>query len=1544
MSATSIRFAHGVASGDPYADSVILWTRISPADGFVGSQNVQWEIASSADFTPGSIKGSGSFTTSAARDWTVKVEAAGLRADTTYFYRFGAGDGVSSVGQTKTLPQGSDPVRLAVFSCANFPAAPQFDAYARAASINSANPYDAWLQVGDYIYEYGPGGYGSAEGAAGSRGFLPNHEILSLEDYRQRYAQYHTDEGLKALRAAAPLIAIWDDHETANDSWKGGAENHQSATEGDWIARRDAALKAYYEWIPIREPGQRQPSDGATASSPLTQGYRSFSFGDVLALHMLETRLTARDEQLKYPDAAVVQARIGAILADPVELASYANKAGIALPTSAAASSAFATALAPLVTQELVIATAQKAWGDSNRDLIGDTQMAWLQQQMATSTAGWQLLGQQVLMQSMAVPAELLLNPGNPALLDKYAAPLQKLATGTPFASLSPAEQALFSEAGKIPYNLDAWDGYGAERETILQSALALGKRVISLAGDTHNAWAGVLDTMVAGSRPAGTLAAVEFATPGVTSPGLEKYLPGADAYIRANYPAVDGLDGLFVGYINGLKYADLNRRGFLDLTITTDQAIASFHLLDGNDPLTSAPRWVSETFAASSSFAISPLITWQSDWRELDLVFGLALDADGQQILLDPAAYATVPRDGVQLPDVSVTGSGLADRIFVAAGSTLLAGAGGDELFNTNSLGSNLLVGEAGVDRFFLRAAGDVVIGGNLLANATTYGLPAVIAAVNQESDIFLIDNSDPGEGLLQIFDFNPGVDQILLDGQPPQGSWTQIRQQLLANGVSINATPSFTKAPITLNLVPGLEVLLDLGTSVSDPDGDSLDLVLLEGPAWISTTGTKLQATLPPGFTEAQLATTRVVLGLSDGRAVSLQEIQLSILPPSPAISAPKLALASDNGSSSSDGITNNPTVIVRGIEAGSLWQYSTNGGGSWIAGSGNSFLLPSGTYLAGSIIARQLNSAGNYSVNGQLGPIIIDTTPPAAPTLALSNGSITASGDWIAYVQAGKEVVVNAQNLEADAAYTYSEDNGNTWINFDGLSFNFAWADTSKRWSIMARQRDLAGNQGPDSAALNFGLFQLSTSGMQAGSETFSVQPLSDAAISFIKQTTSVATSVQTFSFAYEFDISTINGQGVMILDPKLLPFQFNSSGGEAVSFWSIDPTTGDVMESLTYDPSLRGGANAYDLDGDGSFDLLRLRPIDNGMGDLDAARGKILGSISATREALIPGFKFIDSQQLQVVDPSRPNSKAAVNLAATLVSRAQTVNEIGFIVVDTGIPLTLNLIREKGNVLFSGLESSDTPDLGGLDLRSKIALRNGQTLRFYETVDSTFADLSRGKSNLSELGSSFRSLDYSLDSATSAVKVISPSGLGFNLVMASAAPGLAELIAGRQMEATVLDFSSNALAGRSVVADWSLVREADYSPVFSLYKVLNLDGAVLDPLTGSVVNPGDTDYKNAANRNRINQLTGLTVGNLQSSGGRVNLNESSLLAPMAVVTTIQSEETYFGFAAANRDLISHFRRLGDNVFGMEDLLGGGDLDYDDHIFALNPVGLV
>jgi phosphodiesterase/alkaline phosphatase D-like protein len=1025
MAASPVSFVHGVASGDPYADSVILWTRITPPQGTAGGIDVSWEISRSASFETGSIVDSGLFSTSAGRDWTVKVEADGLSADTPYFYRFRSGAAVSMVGQTKTLPVGGDPVRLAVFSCANFPAADTFAAYGRAAAINAVNPYDALVHLGDYIYEYGPGGYGEAENAAGSRGFLPNREIVSLDDYRQRYAQYHTDANLQAVRAAAPLIAIWDDHETANDSWDGGAQNHQSATEGDWLVRRDAALKAYYEWLPIREPELRQASDGATASSPLTQGYRSFNFGDVLALHILETRLTARDQQLSYPNAAAVQARIGAILADPTQIGAYAGRLGRTPPADAAAIPDFAAALAPLVTQELVFATVQQAWTDQNRDLIGDTQMAWLQQQLASSTAPWQVLGQQVLMQSMALPAELLLNAGSPSLLDKYAAPLQKLATGTPFADLTAAEKALFDEAGKIPYNLDAWDGYGVERETILQSALAAGKRLISLAGDTHNAWAGLLDTMGAGQQPAGTVAGVEFATPGVTSPGLEKYLPGGDAYIRSRYPAVDGLDGLFTGYINGLKYADVNRRGFLDLSVTADQASGSFQFLNGVDPLSGVPRWSSETVVASRNLSLSvnpeatPEISWQSGWRELDLVIGMALDGAGSSTLLDPSAYASLPRDGIQLADVTVLGSAAADRILAGVGSTVDAGPGGDELFNSDSLGGNRLVGGIGSDSFFLRPVNDVVIGGRLLADSASLGLPAVIALGDLELDNFLIDSSDPPSlEPLRILDYEPGIDKLMLDGVAPQGNWLSIRKQLQDLNIAINAVPQLSLSTIAISLNSGTETTKDLAPYCTDADADNLQLVKLAGPEWITVAGTVLQATVPAGLTEEQLAATNLQLGFSDGKAIaSLTGILTLNAPPSKLELANATSSLAENSSTSArikvaeivvtDDALGTETIVLSGADASSFEL------------DGNSLYLKAGTVLnyeaksayAVSVSASDSSLPGSIPVSANLTLSVTDVNEaPTALAFANATSSLAENSSTSARIKVAEIVVTD------------------------------------------------------------------------------------------------------------------------------------------------------------------------------------------------------------------------------------------------------------------------------------------------------------------------------------------------------------------------------------------------------------------------------------------------------------------------------------------------------------------------------------------------------
>ena len=1486
---SGLGFSHGVASGDPYADSVILWTRVTPPAGFAGLLDVRWEVSRSAGFEAGSIIDAGVFATSDARDWTVKVLADGLNADTTYYYRFRIGDVESMVGQTKTLPAGGNPVRLAVFSCANFTAADTFAAYGRAAAINEVNPYDALVHLGDYIYEYGKGGYGAAEGAAEDRGFQPNREIISLDDYRQRYAQYHTDQNLQDLRAAAPLIVIWDDHETANDSWSGGAENHQPATEGDWIARRNAALKAYYEWQPIREPLLRQGVDKGDATTPLTQGYRSFNFGDVLSLHVLETRLTARDEQLEYPDAAAVQARIGAILTNPTELLAYAGKLGLTPPATQQAIPAFAAALAPLVTQELVFATVQKAWGDPNRDLIGDTQMAWLQQQMATSTATWQVLGQGVLMESMAVPTALLLNPGDPSLLDKYAAPLQKLATGTTFAELSAAEQALFAEAGKIPYNLDPWDGYGVERETILQTALALGKRLISLAGDTHNAWSGVLDTMSAGSKPAGTLAGVEFATPGVTSPGLEKYLPGADAYIRAKYPAVDGLDGLFSGYVNGLKYADLNRRGFLDLTVNKDQAIGTFQFLDGVNPLLDLPQWATETVVASGDFKLSvqpeatPQITWQSGWRELDLVFGMAVDINGGQTLLDPYTFATLPRSGVQLADVSLLGSEAGDRIFVGVGSKIEAAGGSDEIFNTDSQGDNLLVGGAGADRFFLRALNDQVIGGKLFTGSAALGLSPFTALVDLERDSFLIDSSETGSaGALQILDYAPGIDELLIDGVAPSGKWAEVKAVLRGLNVSINSAPELKAGPVTLELRRGAELISDLSIHVNDLDGDTLQLLKVKGPEWITTSGTTLRATAPLDLTAEQLASIDLQLAFSDGKAAAVFSPQLSLINVAPTA----LSLANTIPSLAENTSTASRTKVADIVIA------DDNLGSNVISLSGSdaaSFEVVGTALFLKAGIALNFEAKTSYALTVRVvDPALAGSTPLSANyALAITDinevpGINTVSTIVSVTLPNGdvKPITVSIDNADLVAGTNLSVIS-NLGINPAGLTSLAKLGVTTNKSGL---DFQLTVDQGA-SASLN-ALLDL-------------------VAADLVPQLT--------------------NPTGARRADRKLL-------------YYAVNPTTGGAISPLTFDPITGAGARFFDLDNNGTADFFSLSLIDGGYGDNDGRVNRVIDDPSVGGFVDLTNLRFSNAGAgiVTIGDPTNA-APASVSLRATLSSRPISSNEIGYVVLNASeVPdsaallADLTWLRGRARTLFSSLESTDVTLPAGSSFDRDILLINGQSIRFFEVQDASL-------DQLTSLADSRFSLFTTGEFDNSQVAFSSSSGVRFSLNLLPNDPGLNALISQAQGLAPVLDLSAFTAAQR-LSGTVAFGREADFNSVAGFYRTLDASGTVLGADSITRFRPGDSGYTAAALRtdNLIGQLGNLSIADNQSTSRSFSgVTGGTFLAPFAQV----NGNTFFAFGGANTDRLSHFRSLGNNLFGLEDIVGGGDKDYDDMVIGFN-----
>ena len=439
---SAVSFRHGVASGDPTQDRVVLWTRITPEKPG-GEIPFTWTLDPVDRRAGGGKRGSG--VTGPDRDYTVKVDVDGLEPDRAYTFAFQAGGVTSPLGRTRTLPAGGvKDVVMAVASCSLYPNG-YFNAYQAIADLPRV---DVVLHLGDYIYEYGgPGSYGMDSAVAGERPHDPNREIVSLEDYRRRHAQYKSDPQLQAAHAKAPWIVAWDDHETANDSFLHGAENHQPATEGDWDARKARALKAYYEWMPIREPAAGMGLAEAAA--------RSFHFGDLASLIMIETRLGARDKQVSLADDA------------------------------------------PEVDGKRDLTALKAKLADPNRRMMGPRQEAWIGEELSRSVkAGhaWQVLGNQVVMARVMPP-----DPRKELTPEQYAT--------IPASSRRRIQRYEAGAALGLPVGLDMWDGYPADRERLYGMVKQAGARPVVVSGDSHSFWANELHD------DAGRRVACEFGT-----------------------------------------------------------------------------------------------------------------------------------------------------------------------------------------------------------------------------------------------------------------------------------------------------------------------------------------------------------------------------------------------------------------------------------------------------------------------------------------------------------------------------------------------------------------------------------------------------------------------------------------------------------------------------------------------------------------------------------------------------------------------------------------------------------------------------------------------------------------------------------------------------------------------------------------------------------------------------------------------------------------------------------------------------------------------
>ena len=477
-------FHHGVASGDPLNDRVILWTRVTPQQA--GPIEVILEVSENKNFS--SIIFSKKLQTSSLSDYTIKYDFLAKQycdSDRGFFYRFRAGNAISEIGKSKTFSENTIAAKIGIFSCSNFPAG-YFNAYQAAAEKNDL---DLWLHLGDYLYEYPMGGYATDKAEKLKRVPEPLHEMVTLSDYRLRHAQYKKDQGSIALHKHAPLIAVWDDHEFSNDAWKHGAENHsEDGSEGDFYARRSAAIKAYYEWMPIREQQNKR------------RIFREFKIGKLIHLIMLDTRQFGRDKQIQPKD--------------------YLTKSGF---------------------------NQAKFYNDlnsDNRKLLGTEQLDWIESRIINSSAVWTIFGQQVLMAKLKFPdiSKMLKSKEIPSFLKPY---LKFLGLG-------------------IPSNLDAWDGYPAERNKLYKLMSNAKKGFVSLAGDTHNSWVSEL------KDKSGSKVGIELGAPSVTSPGITDVLNLDEKKFVESIVKIN----------NELKWMDPSNRGFLSLNCMEDKIIASFNYI----------------------------------------------------------------------------------------------------------------------------------------------------------------------------------------------------------------------------------------------------------------------------------------------------------------------------------------------------------------------------------------------------------------------------------------------------------------------------------------------------------------------------------------------------------------------------------------------------------------------------------------------------------------------------------------------------------------------------------------------------------------------------------------------------------------------------------------------------------------------------------------------------------------------------------------------------------------------------------------------------
>ncbi|MFD0962634.1 alkaline phosphatase D family protein [Pseudofulvibacter geojedonensis] len=527
-------FYHGVASGDPTDNAVVIWTRITTnAAGAL----VKWSVAT--DPSMNTVVQSGIVITNDTKDYTAKVDVTGLNAGATYYYQFESSGQKSIIGKTRTAPTGTvNNVRFGVVSCSNY----QNGYFTGYQELANRTDIDVILHLGDYIYEYESGGYGYSSSIG--RGHLPANETVTLNDYRVRYSYYRLDPMLRNLHQQHPFILIWDDHEFSNDANKYSAENHDNATEGSWETRKNNAYKAYFEWLPIRANSIEE-----------YRLYREFSFGNLVDLYMLDTRIVGRGEALssKVSNQSLSKEEKKSFIKDLIQTKSINSLedckellrqiAPLYLDISLLTNEEidflihhFAHIAYEFKQNGVKVSPSKyesskarevinKAYVNSNHDIrnsyvsiLGEEQYNWLTSLLQGSTATWRIIGNQVMLM--------------------------------PFNG--------------VPTN-DAWDGYSEERERLLKflDDNTIRNNVI-LTGDIHSMFSGNVEYN-------NTCQAVEFIVPSITSENLDAY-GGVASWLAETYALTAN---------SHMKDVNLDGHGYYILDVSPNRVQADWYFIN---------------------------------------------------------------------------------------------------------------------------------------------------------------------------------------------------------------------------------------------------------------------------------------------------------------------------------------------------------------------------------------------------------------------------------------------------------------------------------------------------------------------------------------------------------------------------------------------------------------------------------------------------------------------------------------------------------------------------------------------------------------------------------------------------------------------------------------------------------------------------------------------------------------------------------------------------------------------------------------------------